>query len=80
MNSHDTASPGEDLHTPSRFSRLFISTPMIQFVVSTSPEQFILNNNTDREKTWECNEAETMITRTTIKNLWVVVKKNNCPH
>jgi len=68
MNSHDTASPGDDLHTPSRFSRFFISTPMIQFVVSASPEQFIFNNNTDREKkTWECNEAETIITRTTIK-------------
>jgi hypothetical protein len=64
MNSHDTASPGEDLQTPSRF---FISTPMIHFVVSASPEQFILKNNTDREKTWECNEAETIITRTTIK-------------
>jgi len=67
MNSHYTASPGEDLHTPSRFSRFFISTPMIRFVVSTSPEQFIFNNHTDREKTWECNGAETKITRTTIK-------------
>jgi hypothetical protein len=69
-NSHDTASPGDDLHTPSRFSRFFIYTPMIHFVVSASPEQFILNNNTDREKMWECNEAETIITRTTIKKIF----------
>jgi hypothetical protein len=64
MYSRGTASPGEDLHTPSRF---FISTPMIHFVVSASPEQFILNNNTGREKTWECNEAETIITKTIVK-------------
>jgi hypothetical protein len=66
MKSHDTASPGEDLQTPP--SRFFIYTTMIHFVVSAPPEQFILNKNTGREKTWECNEAETIITRTTKKN------------
>jgi len=65
MKSHDTASPGEDSQTPP--SRFFIFTPMIHFVVSAPTEQFIVNKNTDSEKTWESNEAETIIRRTTKK-------------